>query len=450
MKRNARELALKILQEINEKNAYSNLAINRNLDDTISSLDDSFIREIVYGVIENKLYLDWIIQKFSKIKFKKISPLIKEILRIGVYQIIIMDRIPDSAACNESVKLTKKYSHRGTQGFVNGILRNIVRNKENILLPDINNNPIDYLSIKYSHPKWMIEDWIEQFGINFTEKLCIANNERPKLNIRVNTLKISRSELIERLESSGLQAEKTKYAEDGIKISNPFRITDTKEFKNGYFTIQDESSMLVAQIMNPKEGSLVIDLCSAPGGKATHIAQIMNNKGQILSRDIHKHKLKLIDENTSRLGINIIQTQNFDALELDESLIEKADFCLTDVPCSGLGILRRKPDIKWKKVQEDIKEIVNLQYKILENGSKYLKSGGVLIYSTCTIRKEENLGLIRRFLGNNPEFKLLQFDDLLTMSGDFKNSKEGYIEMYPHKHGTDGFFIAKLVKNYND
>lgn len=332
---NAREVAVNILMEINEEGAYSNISIRRNLTNDISNVDQGLIRELVYGTLENMMYIDWIVRKFSKIRFNKISPVIKQILRMGIYQILFMDKIPDSAAVNEAVNLTKKNSHVGTHGFVNGVLRNVSRNKNNIILPDKNKNPIEYLTIKYSHPEWMVKDWIEEYGFEFTESLCKGNNTKPKLNIRVNTLKISRDELLTRLNNLGLLTTKTSLAKDGIIIQNPIRITETEEFKKGYFQIQDESSMLVAQIMDPVKGSLVIDVASAPGGKTTHLAQKMQNSGKIVARDIYDHKLNLVRDNAMRLGIDIIETENFDALDVDNKYIGKADYCLVDSPCSG-------------------------------------------------------------------------------------------------------------------
>lgn len=446
MEKNTREIALKILIEINEKGAYSNIALNKYMNLDISRIDESFSRKIVYGVLENRLYLDWIISKISKIKIKKIDSTILEILRIGVYQIIFMERIPDSAAVNESVKLSKKYSHSGSVGYVNGVLRNIVRNKKKIRKVDIK-DPIEYISVKYSHPKWIIKRWLNEFGEEFTLKLCEANNGKVNLNIRTNTLKVDRETLKNILKNKGYNISETKYAIDGLIIENPYRITNINEFKNGLFTIQDESSMLVSQIMDPRKNSTLIDVCSAPGGKTTHMAQYMENKGKIIGRDIHKHKFKLIKDNYTRLGIDIIKTEVFDAMNLDESLLSKADYVLVDAPCSGLGLIRRKPEIKWNRNQENIEKIKEIQNKILINASKYLKSGGILIYSTCTIGKEENVGIVKKFLKENNDFKLMGFDSLLDSKENIKTAKDGYIELFPHIHETDGFFISKMQKN---
>ncbi len=444
-KKNAREIALDILNEVTQDSAYSNVSVKRNIDKSVSDVDASLIREIVYGVLEQRIYIDYVIRQFSSVRLKKISPMVMNILRIGIYQMLFMDRIPDSAAVNESVKLAKKHTHRGSQGFTNGLLRNVSRKKDEIELPSKEKEGLKYLSVKYSHPEWMIENWIEEFGFEFTETLLQANNERPKLNIRTNTLKTTRDELIEKLSGIGLECKKTEFSKDGIVVDNPMNITETKEFKNGLFQIQDESSMLVAQIMDPSEGSLVIDVCSAPGGKTTHIAEKMNNKGRVIARDIYTNKLHLIEENSKRLGIDIIETEEWDALVTDKNLIEKADYCLVDAPCSGMGLIRRKPDIKWTKTEGDLKEIPSLQYKILESSAPYVKQGGTLIYSTCTIERDENINLINKFLENHKEFELKDFSDLLC-DDERLDLHNGYLELFPNKHHTDGFFIAKMIR----
>ena len=442
---NPREIAMKILIDINEKDAYSNIVINRHLDKDIDSRDESFIREIVYGVLENKLYIDYIISKASKIKLKKIHYNILEILRIGIYQIVFMDRIPDSAAVNESVKLAKKYGHRGTIGYVNGMLRSIIRDKDGFLNIDVKDK-IDYISIKYSHPKFMVERWAKEYGIGFTEDLCKKNNEVPSLNIRVNTLKISREDLRERLFQKGIKTKYGRYAYDCLIVENPQGIVDTHEFKEGLFTIQDESSMLVSQVMNPRDGSLVLDVCAAPGGKSTHMGQIMENKGMIISRDIFQHKIQLIEDNARRLGVDIIKAEIFDALNRDIDLIDKLDYCLLDAPCSGLGLIRRKPEIKWNRVEEDIKSLSDLQYRIIDNIKDYVKIGGILVYSTCTVEKEENILLIDRFIEENPGFKLIGIEDRFQNRDGLDTLEHGYIQLFPNIHDTDGFFIAKMRK----
>ncbi len=442
---NSREIGLKILMDIKLKGAYSNYAINKFLKDEMDVKDENLIRELVYGVVENCLYLDHIISKLSKVKIKKIQPAILEILRMGVYQIAFMEKIPDRAAVNEAVILSKKYGYKGASGFVNGVLRNFSRNKESLMMVE-EKNPITYLSIMYSHPKWMVERWVDEYGYEFTEKLCRENNNKPRLNIRVNRLKTSREQLIDSLSDYGYMVYKTKYAKDGIIVDNPIRITEVKEFKLGHFTIQDESSMLVSQIANPKEDSLVLDLCSAPGGKSTHMGELMGNKGRIISRDIYDHKLDLVRENFGRLGIDIIEIEIFNALDLDKSMVGKVDYCILDAPCSGLGIIRRKPDIKWNRKEEDIRGLKEIQINILNIAKHYVRPGGTIIYSTCTIGREENVDVVNEFLKDNKEFRLSGFEDSVDSIENIDTVKDGYVQLFPHIHGTDGFFIARIQK----
>ena len=442
----ARELGFNILNDIYINNAYSNIAIKRHLNSNqTTSQEENLVREIVYGVLENELYINHILSKASKIKIKKIHPKMLIILKMGIYQLVFMDRIPDSAAVNESVNLAKKHGHKGTIGFVNGVLRNINRNKEEFTKINVKTKA-EYISIKYSHPQWIVDRWIKEFGEEFAEDLCMINNTKPELNIRVNNLKTNKEKLKNKLEEKGFIVRDGKYAKDSIVIENPSRITELEEFRRGHFFIQDESSSLVGQIMDPKPGCTVLDICSAPGGKATHIAEIMENKGRVLSRDIHENKLSLIQANAKRLGIKIIKTKTSDARKRDEGLLNIADYLLIDAPCSGFGLIRRKPEIKWNRNEGDIEELTKLQYEILNNAKDYLKVGGTLIYSTCTIENDENINMIRRFLNENENFKLVNIEDKLENKEKIETLKEGYIQLYPSIHGTDGFFIGKMIK----
>ncbi|NLK43422.1 MAG: 16S rRNA (cytosine(967)-C(5))-methyltransferase RsmB [Tissierellia bacterium] len=445
MKQTARELAFKILYDIFSNKAFSNISIKKHLKIEIDPKEENLVREIVFGVLENDLYLNYIISKASKTPMNKIHLKIMIILKIGIYQLLFMDRIPSSAAVNESVKLAKIHGHKGTIGFVNGILRNIGRNKDRFLKIEVNEKS-DLISIKYSHPKWLVDRWIKEFGEDFTEELCKENNTYSNLNIRINTLKISKFELKNRLEKYGFIIKEGKYCDDILIIENPIRLTETEEYKLGYFIIQDESSALVGQIMNPKEGSTVLDLCSAPGGKSTHIGQIMKNKGKVLSMDFYEHKIKLIEENAKRLGIDIIQAFTGDATRYNESLKNIADYVLVDAPCSGFGLIRRKPEIKWNRKEGDIEELVEIQRSILNNAKEYLKVGGFLVYSTCTIEKEENINMINGFLKENENFRLVNIQNLVKGLENEVSLKQGFIQLYPHIHKVDGFFIAKMIK----
>ena len=438
---NARRLAFKTLYDIERNKNYSNISINKNFKDIdISDQEKGLATELIYGVIENKYYLNYIIDKLSKIKSKKMSTYVKISLWLGIYQILFLDSIKDHAAVNESVALIKKYDKKSS-GFVNAILRNVIRNKENIIEID-KKDIVEYLSIKYSYNQWLIRKWIEEFGQEFTEDLLEANSEKPNLYIRANTLKINRDELINKLREQEIDCSKVNGIDEAIMVKNLKNIENNKLFKEGYFTVQDISSMLVGKVANPKEEKLVLDVCSAPGGKTTHLGTIMKNTGQVISRDIFDHKLKLINNTVKRLGLKNIKVENFDALNIDENSIDKFDYVICDVPCSGMGIIKRKPEIKFKK-EEEIKDLPIIQKKILNNASKYVKLGGNLIYSTCTIHDEENINIVKEFLNINDNFELVPIDEVNV---DLDNQDKGYIKIYPNIHGMDGFFIAKLKR----
>lgn len=445
----ARKEAFIIFNSIMTKGAYSGIEIRKNLNKSnLDKNDRALVTEIVNGTLRNLIKIDWIISRFVKLNPKKITPSIRDILRCGIYQIMFLDKIPDFAVCNESVELAKLYGNSGAAKFVNGVLRNIVRNKDNILLPD-KANIIEYYSIEYSHPTWMVDLWIKDYGVDFTEKLLKANNVAPPLTIRINKLKTDKDEMLNSLNDINITTSSGLLNDEAINIKGSSSLDNMDLFKKGFFQVQDESSMLVGKIMNPKAGDLIIDVCSAPGGKATHMAEIMGNQGKIIARDIHKHKLNLIEQNCKRLGIKIIETQLFDAAKVDNTLFGKADGVLVDAPCSGLGLVRRKPDLRWKREEQDIGKLSELQLLILKNASLYVKTGGALVYSTCTLNTEENIQIVREFLSYDSSFKLDSIERFLPANIDAPHKKDGYLELYPNVHGTDGFFIARMTKIAN-
>ena len=438
---NAREFAFKVICDIETNKNYSNISINKHFKNIeIKNAERGFATELIYGVVENKYYIDYIINKLSKIKVKKMSTFVKTILRMGTYQILFLDSISDYAAVDESVKLAKKYDKRSS-GFVNAILRNEIRNKETIKNID-EKDEVKALSIKYSYNPWMVQNWIEKFGLDFTRDLLEENSKKPNLYIRVNTTKTTRDELIEKLTKMGVECSKISFIEEAVEVKNLKNIENNELFNQGLFTIQDISSMIVGKTINPKENSLVLDVCSAPGGKTTHVATIMNNTGKVVARDIFNHKLKLIKSSVTRLGLNNVDVEEYDALKFDEKSVDKFDYVLTDVPCSGLGIVKRKPEIKFKE-KEDLKELPAIQRKILDNASKYVKIGGTLVYSTCTIQDEENINVVKAFLKDNEGFKL---DPIDSVEIDLEEQNSGVLKIYPNVHAMDGFFIAKLVR----
>lgn len=429
----ARELAIKILYKIEENEGYSNLVLDEYLQkerEKLNEKDIGLISEIVYGTITWKLTIDTILQKYSNIKINKISKWIKIILQTGIYQIVFLDKIPKSAAVNESVNLCKKYGYKSV-GFVNAILRKVDKSDYEELKKIKDNN--ERISKMYSMPEWIVKKLVKQYGISKTEEICINSNLKPTITIRVNSLKSTIEELKEKLDERGILWEDAQTS-NFLHLKNMKNVSNLDLFKEGFFTIQDEGAGKIGCILNPKEGEIVLDACSAPGGKTTHLAELMENKGQIFAWDIHEHRVNLVKENAKRLGISIIEVDVRDACGYASKYENKFDKILLDVPCMGLGVCKRKPDIKWQKTEEEISEITKIQQNILQICSRYLKKGGELLYSTCSILREENEDIIENFLeveksGIGRRFQLICKINILP------NSQ------------TDGFFICKLRNN---
>lgn len=426
----ARRTALLTLYKIEYEGAYSNIELKKALSASkLSDKDKALTTALVYGVLQRDITLEYIISSMSSVKISKISKYILLILKLGIYQLVYMDKIPESAAVNESVKLAKKYGAKST-GFVNAILRNVARG--NIKKPE---DKYDRLAFEYSFPRELAKKWIEDFGEEDALPLMQAMNEVAPMCVRVNTLKTT----VEKMTAVLPNATLGKYSANAL-ITDGFDVQNSVEYKSGFITIQDEAAMLACEILEPKKGELVMDLCAAPGGKSTYLAQIMENDGEILSFDIYEHKIKLIEENARRLGIDIISASVGDACVFNEKYKDCADKVLADVPCSGLGIIRKKPEIKKAYKQDN--NLAEIQYKILENAALYLKSGGELVYSTCTVAKEENENIVNRFLAAHKEFEAVDIKKYLPK----KSAEKGYATLYPHVDGTDGFFMAKLKK----
>lgn len=451
MEKSIRQIALDILLETDAKNENAHDILNRTIQrKNLTEKDKAFLTDIVYGTIRWKGNLNYIVNQFiPPKKFKKLDPEILLTLYIGLYQIYYMDKVPDYAAVNESVEIAKKYGNSRASGLVNAVLRRAVRVKD-IKYPDLNIKPVEHISAKYSHPEWMVRRWLNRFGIEQTINLCIANNSRPPFFIRTNRLKVSRDQLLKSLEKEGISALPSDSIPESIEIKQLSKSIDSLEsYKQGWFQVQDESSMLIAHILDPQEGETIIDACSAPGGKSTHIAEIMGNKGQILSFDIDTHRLGLLKENCSRLGIDIIKIINDDVRNIREYINEKVDRVLVDAPCSGLGVLRRRVEAKWRRTQEQILEFSKLQYEILDSVSKFVKHNGILVYCTCTIEPEENQQVIERFIENHSEFQLenvLPFlpEGIRQIKGIV--SDKGFLQIYQHLHNMDGFFSVRMRK----
>ena len=439
--KNARETALAVLYKIEYEDAYSNLALKEGIPEAMSKADKAFVTGLVYGTVARKLTLDGVIARYSSVKLKKLSKYVRLILWLGLYQMMYMDRVPDSAAVNESVKLAKKYAARSA-GFVNGILRSAAREGTE---PLWSGDPVKDLSVRYSFPEWISRRWLERWGHRETERLMDALNQPPAMTIRVNRLKTNVRELTRILEAEGATVRPDPLYSKSLRVSGA-DLTG-KAFLNGLYTAQDTAASMAAAVLDPKPGEAVIDLCAAPGGKTTHIAELMEDSGSIRAFDIYEHKLRLIEENAKRLGIKSIRAEIGDGTVYDPRLEKTADKVLADVPCSGLGIIRRKPEIKYRRSEED--SLLAVQRRILENAARYVKVGGELIYSTCTIEPEENTDVIQAFLENHREFVTADISGYFPETMRKKTMQEGYVTLYPHIDGTDGFFICKLKKNYD-
>lgn len=433
--KNPREVALKGLINLRRNGTWPDLFIKQESAD-MSPEDGRLCAGILYGTLENINLIDFYISSFSSIKLKKIMPQALDVLRITTYQVIWLDKIPDSAAINEGVKLAKKYASSAS-GFVNAVSRAIAKNKGN--LPAVPEKEYaEYLRIKYSHPMWFINEMIEQIGEAETEQLLIENNKTPKITARINTLKTNLDDALAMLEKEGVKGANKTELNNAIIFENSFNPVKSKTFTEGLIYVQDIASQLAVTALEPKCGDTVIDMCASPGGKSLMAAQLMGNTGKIISCDIHEHKIQLLKDNAEKYGASIMTAQLNDGTVLNESFIDKADKIICDVPCSGMGIIRKKPDIRFKK-EEEVKELPEIQLAILKNAAKYVKAGGYIAYSTCTVRKAENEDVVNQFLASDKNFELVPFELPYGI-----NAESGYVTLFPHREGCDGFFIAKL------
>lgn len=423
---NIRALVLELLLEITGRKEYSHVAIRGALEkyQYLSKQDRSFLTRVTEGTVERMLELDYIINQFSKVPVNKMKPVIQNILRMSVYQIKYMDRIPDSAVCNEAVKLAQKKGFSNLKGFVNGVLRSIVRGIDTVVCPNE--------SVRYSMPEWIVEQWTEEYGAETAHKMMEDQYAEKPVTIRVNLGKITKEELKKRLESEGVCVQEVDDAECALAISDYDYLRAIPSFREGLFQVQDVSSMMTALMAGPKKGDYCIDVCAAPGGKSLHLAELMDGTGMVEARDLTDYKVGLIEENMERTGVKNMRAVRMDATVLDEASIEKADVVLADLPCSGLGVLSKKSDLKYRMSREQQKDLVELQRKILSTVWQYVKPGGTLIYSTCTVHKEENEGNAAWFAENYP-FLLRE-----------------QRQMLPGVDPWDGFFIAKLERKLHD
>jgi 16S rRNA (cytosine967-C5)-methyltransferase len=443
-KKNVRETVLELLETIEKNQSYSNLLLHHAIEkNNLPTKDIGLLTELTYGTLQRKMTLDFFLKPFLK-KANKIESWVKNLLRLTLYQMVYLDKIPDRAAIFEAVEIAKKRGHKGIASMVNGVLRSIQREG----LPSLTSieDAAERLAIETSHPQWLIKRWIEQFGYERTKAMGEINLTAPLQTARVNTTRITREECSKRLLEEGFQLELSPIIPEAIRALKG-NLASSAAFKEGLLTIQDESSMLVAYALGAAKDEMVLDACAAPGGKSTHIAEKMKNRGQVISLDLHEHKVKLINDNARRLELHNIQTRTMDSRQAAENFPpESFDRVLLDAPCSGLGVMRRKPDMKYTKKEQDIFQLSNIQRDLLESVSSLVKKGGVLVYSTCTVDREENENTVADFLKHHLDFEGdTNFKD--RMPEAVRPLIIGFdLQVLPQDFGSDGFYIACLRK----
>lgn len=436
--RTTRELALQILCQIEYEGAYPNLALNQSLEQSkMQERDRAFVSDLVYGVLRNHIFLDYVIRFYSTLRLKKIAPRILMLLRMSVYQLLVL-KLPQHAVCHEAVSIAKKIGHAGSVRFVNAILRRVSEEG----CPDLPSEQREFLSVKYSFPLWLIDKFIQDFGALDTEALLSAFQKIPRTTVRVNPLKTTPQELTDRLLKEQVNVDTAMYHKNALYLSKTGGVGQLSSYQDGWFSVQDEGAMMVVPVLDAKPGERIWDVCAAPGGKTVQIAEMCQNNAEILATDIHAHKLNLIQSACKRLGITCVTAKEWDATVLYPEK-EYFDRVLVDAPCSGLGVLGRKSDIRRLRTQEDLNELVTIQNDLLDAASTALKPGGVLVYSTCTINPDENTGVVKDFLSRHPEFVC---EDVSPFLPDGIQAEQKWLTLFPHIHGCDGFFICRMRK----
>ena len=442
---NEREIVLEVLLEITEHGMYSHIVLRDVLNkyQYLEKKERSFITRVTEGTLEHMMEIDYILDQFSKVKVKKMKPVIRNIMRSAVYQMKYMDSVPVSAACNEAVKLAVRKGFGSLRGFVNGVLRNVARNLDQIEYPT---EPLKRLSIQYSMPEWILNLWLKAYDSDVVEQMLQAFQRETPLTIRCNLRMVTPKQLKEHLEAEGVTVKVHPYLEYAFHISGFDYLGDLESFQNGEFSVQDISSMLVSELAGPKEGDYVIDVCAAPGGKSLHMAEKLNGSGHVEARDLTEYKVGLIQENIERTGLSNVEAVQQDALIFDETSVGKADIVLADLPCSGLGVLAKKTDLKYKATKEGTDSLAKLQREMLKNVQAYVKDEGKLVYSTCTINPAENMDNVHWFLNQYPEFELIDIHGLLCEELQKDVKENGCIQLLPGVHQSDGFFLACMKK----
>ncbi|MFC5532346.1 16S rRNA (cytosine(967)-C(5))-methyltransferase RsmB [Cohnella yongneupensis] len=448
-----RDVAVQVLLKVELNEAFSGLALNQALNAAeLSRPDAGLATELVYGTIQRLNTIDYALSGRVKGWPAKVEPWVRVLLRLSYYQLRWLSRVPAHAVVAEAVNIAKRRGHSGIAGLVNGVLRGLIRDGIDAPLPQ-QLSAVKRISLEHSHPEWLVARWVSAYGEQTTEAMCAANNEPPHASARVNPLRSNREELLAAMNEAGISARPSPLSSQGIIADKAGNLVHADGYKEGRFSIQDESSMLVAKVANPKAGMSVLDCCAAPGGKSTHLAELLGDKGKVLANDVHFHKEALIQQQAARLGIASVETMVADAMDLPDRLPEKSfDVVLLDAPCSGLGVIRRKPEIKWNKSPDDLASLSELQHRLLDRIQSLVKPGGTLVYSTCTIAPEENEQTISRFLQDNPSFALDPDwpEEVLApikTAGYLPEPFTGALQLLPHMFGSDGFFIARMRRS---
>lgn len=438
MENNARQLAYDVLIDIQQNGAYANLALDKALlRSKLNKSDRRLATELVYGCTKMQLHLDQIIKSYCDLK--KVDKKTLQLLRMAVYQMTYLEKIPDHAIINETVELSKKVGLHSDK-FINGVLRSMLREEKPIKWPDKRKQRNQYIAKWYSFPQWLIDGWVKEYGFADTERLCEYFNNPAQTWIRVNTLKATAEEIKSVFEHLNIEYVQHPALPEAFCLKSLQKIKQSSLFKQGKIIVQDLSAMLPALVLNPSKGNQVLDMCAAPGGKTTYLSAIMNNSGSIMACDLHPHRVELIEHNVKRLGVENVRCYAGDATALSDDCYVRFDAVLLDAPCSGLGVLNRRADLRWRIRKSSLPEIEQLQEQLLDAACHYLKPQGTLVYSTCTLNKNENEYQIKRFLEKHPNFECVPFECL------GETCESGQKTIYPYIDQTDGFFIAKLVR----
>ena len=440
---NARQIALAIIQSVNEEGAYTNVAMDKILrkQPLNDRRDQALVNELVTGTIKNQIRLDFILQHFSREPLARLSPWVRNILRMSLYQLLFLDKIPESAAVNEGVNLTKKYSHAGSVKFVNGVLRNVIRKRGEIPFPRKEEDVSSYLSIQYSFPLWLVNFFIEHHGVEETENMLAFFNQQPPLWIRRNPLKVTAAQLEETLKEKEISFEKSHYIPEAYCLLDRIQAMKMEEYANGWFSLQDETSMYAVDMLDPQPGEAVLDMCSAPGGKTTFIAERMGDTGRLVAVELYDHRIKTVKEQCNRLGIQMVEALVGDARDIHRDYPEAFDRILLDAPCSGLGVIGKRPDLRYHASHCRFEEIQQIQKELLDSAALALKPGGVLVYATCTLQTGENQEMVASFLENHPDFSRETTEKYQSFA-----EKTGDILVLPYRDQKNGFFVTRLRK----